>query len=365
VSVLGIVAAAIWWGPELQGYVVDNVRKQLFHEIYPYLGLTSLLAIAAGAFACARDRLELPSRTWVLIGIVAADLSLWLWHQDLPGGTASTAAMFGPKTAASNRISELLGSTGRFAFYDPNHRAKRADLPILLTPDFAGLEGYASVQGFGSVVDATYWDRTGSHLTRHLDTSVLEGDLADELELRLVLVVRSYLVQAPGDPRPTDPQLEAALRPPHWQEIESYGDLRLFVNTQPRAHLWVLPAVGSESIAAKVSVERLEDDGAELDRVSTPGPATLVRSVAFAEGWTALLRGDDGVQVRRPALRHGILQEVALPAGTTTIEWSYDPPGVGWGVALSLLAAGGLVAGLLALFALTRRDHVRAARVQA
>jgi hypothetical protein len=318
-----------------------------------YLVMTLLLAFAAGFLAFGWERLRAGVRVWALLAIVALDLGVGLSQQDF--APVSVHAMLGSAPEAT-RIANLFGE-GRFALFDPNQRAADSELLTLFSPDLAGLHGWASVQGFGSVVDATYWEQTGSHFIRHLDPSVLAGELADELDLRVVLLPRSYLVQARGDPRPADPDLALALEPPHWREVEGSGDLRLFVNTRSRGRVWLEPAPSAP--AYQVAATTIGEDDHEVDRVSSEAPATLVRSVAYADGWNAVLRAADGDARVLPVFRHGLLQAATIPAGSFTVEWSYSAPRATLGLALSSVA--GLALGVL-LLALRLRSRAAPAR---
>ncbi|MGA2835934.1 MAG: hypothetical protein ABSF84_04995 [Acidimicrobiales bacterium] len=88
-------------------------------------------------------------------------------------------------------------------------------------------------------------------------------------------------------------------------------------------------------------------------RVSCPHPATLVRRVQYAPGWTADIGGrSQAVAEYRPG-PPGLFQTVTVPAGTTTIRFTYLPPGTRWAFPVAVVAWLGLVVSLV----VTRRNR--------
>jgi Bacterial membrane protein YfhO len=63
--------------------------------------------------------------------------------------------------------------------------------------------------------------------------------------------------------------------------------------------------------------------------VSCPAPTTLVRRETYLPGWQASVDGHD-VSIAPSA---GLFQAIPLSAGSHEISFSYEPPGVGWGLA--------------------------------
>jgi hypothetical protein len=85
--------------------------------------------------------------------------------------------------------------------------------------------------------------------------------------------------------------------------------------------------------------------------VRAPGPGVLVLSDTFSPGWRAYA---DGVEV--PLFRvDGKFRGVAVPAGTTVVEYRYTAPGFNAGAAISAAA----LLGLLAACAVERLRAVR------
>ena len=95
--------------------------------------------------------------------------------------------------------------------------------------------------------------------------------------------------------------------------------------------------------------------------VRSPRPALLVRSEAYAVGWTARLTPLGGGTTRLVRVQPmGIIQAVPVPAGSYTVTWRYAPPTVHAGLLASAAGAAGLVA--LAALALVTRRRRRARR---
>jgi hypothetical protein len=210
-----------------------------------------------------------------------------------------------------------------------------------LRPDLPMLRALPSVQGYGSVVEATYAARTGTHTIRVVKPSVLAGTEADDLNLRRLLVPPSY-VEPPttaGGSRSVDTALQAALAAPRWRRTGTIGEFAVFTNTRARGRAWLQPMAASAGGASgSVTVQRVGTQDEETDRVRSNDPVRLVRSVAYADGWSAELRTADGSVRSVPVRRLGLVQSAAVPAGVTTVTWTYHAPGLRAGLVLTLLA---------------------------
>jgi hypothetical protein len=134
--------------------------------------------------------------------------------------------------------------------------------------------------------------------------------------------------------------LAAALGAGGWVEVEGVGGFSAFVNHAAARPFTVTSAGASWSV--------LSSDpwtGAVSVRVSTPRPASLLRSTAAVPGWRAVVAHGGraaAVEVRR----HGLVQAVAVPAGVSTVTFFYVAPG--WDAAQLMALGGALVlAGLV------------------
>jgi hypothetical protein len=146
--------------------------------------------------------------------------------------------------------------------------------------------------------------------------------------------VRYVVVSATGDD-PTGSPFPSSGTPP-WP-----AGPRL-VHRDGFAEIWQLPdpapafslddAPGCTAIA----------DGWDEVRISCPHPVTLVRRVQYAPGWTAGFDGRAEVVTESRSGPSGLFQTITVPAGTTTVRFTYLPPGMRWAVPVAAVAWLGL-----------------------
>ena len=245
--VVALVVTAALWGDELERflYAVPG-RIDLFGQLRWYLVVAVIVAVAVGAFAVSYRALQPRHRAVLLVLLVVADLGVTLVNQELGPVDSSVVATSGSDTAA---LRTRLRNGGRFAVYDPQQRVRVDDnvLAQALRPDLPMLRALPSVQGYGSVVEATYAARTGTHTIRVVKPSVLAGTEADDLNLRRLLVPPSY-VEPPttaGGSRSVDTALQAALAAPRWRRTGTIGEFAVFTNTRARGRAWLRPMAAS------------------------------------------------------------------------------------------------------------------------
>lgn len=163
---------------------------------------------------------------------------------------------------------------------------------------------------------------------------------------------RSYL--ADGD-------LADAVRPGEWTQVGFADDFAVFRAEYTPEAAWLEPA-GSTSGAAspssaladsKARVVETTTDETTITATST-SPALLVWSSAWDPGWTAELVNAGGDKVV-PVKRVGLVQGVEVPAGTSTVRFSYEPQGFALGLGLSFITFGALVVACVSVFAVRRR----------
>ena len=117
------------------------------------------------------------------------------------------------------------------------------------------------------------------------------------------------------------------------------------------SQVWELPAPApafSLRGAAGVAACHVVDFGWDVARVTCARPTTLIRRVQYAPGWTADVGGSTATVVQARSGPPGLFQSVKVPAGTTTVRFTYLPPGEGVAVPIAVLAwvalsASGLV----------------------
>jgi hypothetical protein len=161
-----------------------------------------------------------------------------------------------------------------------------------------------------------------------------------------------------------DGALEGSLQPPHWRYGGTVGPWLVYLDTRTRGLSWVVPVGSTDPAVASVPGSSATTDvewpqGPGTTTVSTPVAGLVVRSVAYAAGWHAeLVRADGRTTV--PVERLGPVQAVRVPAGTTTIVWTYTSGTAVAAAWISAVAALLLVcAGLAAIFARRRTARDR------
>ena len=235
IAVIALVASALLAGPSLQRWLaVPKPDSTIFHELRPYLFGVLFLAICVALFVTLYRRVSLPVRAWALVIIVAADVGLVMVNGELGFTDTATLRRDIPYTG---QLARALEGGGRMAVYDPQHRVT-TDFSEAITSDLNIVHGLLTVQGYSSVVDGKYNAATGTHTRRLIYPSALRGDIADQLDLRLLLVPPSYLgsssTRIPSEQGAPDPQLQAALAPPHWVPAGHSGPYLEYANTRAR-----------------------------------------------------------------------------------------------------------------------------------
>jgi hypothetical protein len=146
-----------------------------------------------------------------------------------------------------------------------------------------------------------------------------------------------------------DGSLRDDVDPGRWRFDGTIGPFSVF-SDNVAGMAWVQGSAG-----ATARVVSSTSWGAVTVRVHSAHPATLVRSEQFAAGWQATVRSaaaPSGAGRAETVQRHGLVQAVAVPAGTSLVSFSYRPHRVDEGVAAT-------VVGVLALLALSRWPRLR------
>jgi hypothetical protein len=82
----------------------------------------------------------------------------------------------------------------------------------------------------------------------------------------------------------------------------------------------------------------------ETVRVNTPEPATIVRSVAWDQGWKGSVSVNGAAARSVPVASYDLVQRVQIPAGHDVVTFRYRPPHLVVASVLSLGAMGLLLA---------------------
>lgn len=179
------------------------------------------------------------------------------------------------------------------------------------------------------------------------------------------LLLRAVVVDAgrPATRLALDGPLQGRIQGPHWRYQATIGSFVAWKNLRAPGRAW-LQATGSRTpdpsttAPGRVRTVATSPTDSQQTVVSLPRPALLVRSEAYAKGWTARLTPSSGGPTRVVTVRPlGIVQAVPVPAGRYTVTWRYAPSVVLDGLAASLaglVLLGGLV--LVAIVARRRAD---------
>ena len=166
------------------------------------------------------------------------------------------------------------------------------------------------------------------------------------------------IVAADGSAFVADGQLQDALVPSHWEFTGFDGSFAVFGNRFAQGQLRIESLQGRPSAHAWIR----EVSGAPAEptaaTVFSPHGARVVRSVAAIPGWSATWQPRHGTATTLTVQRDGIVQAVEVPPGRGVLTWSYTPPRLPVGIALSL-AATALVFLLFLAAALAGLHHHR------
>jgi hypothetical protein len=151
------------------------------------------------------------------------------------------------------------------------------------------------------------------------------------------------VIEPGGSVLVADGQLQDALVPPRWAFAGSVGPFAVFANrlASPPLRLAALPG---RSVAG-ASVRSLAGPVTEptAAAVSSVHGVSVIRAVSAIPGWSATWQPTSGPAVTLAVRRVGLVQAVAVPAGSGVLTWSYTPPGFWPGILVSLAAAIAIV----------------------
>jgi hypothetical protein len=175
-----------------------------------------------------------------------------------------------------------------------------------------------------------------------------------------------------------DGSLATAVSGPRWRYDGRVGIFPVFTTSRAAGRAWLAPnqaaaeratprtgTTTAPGAAGTVRVVSAQPWGTETLRVSAPRSEVVVRSVAYDPGWRATVTSG-GASAGAPPTGHGVivhragvLQSVTVPAGTSTVTFTYRPRSASEGLVLSGLGVAA-VAGLLAWPLRRRRPRRRA-----
>lgn len=200
-----------------------------------------------------------------------------------------------------------------------------------LVPNYGTYFGLASINDMDVPVSSPFARFVRSRLDPGSDPTGFTGQAGlggapppDRVLVQLLAGYRdasvSYVVASPGERLAAGDGLQLVFAD-HTAWIYHLGGAR--------------PYAGTDDPRCRVSSE-----GRTSVRTSCPEASTLVRRETLLPGWSATLDG-------RPvaiAPRQGIFQAVRIPAGDHRVDFSFTPPGEGWGLLAFLTGLAALCA---------------------
>ncbi len=153
----------------------------------PWFVAQLIVALAVVALVLGWRHLGADRARWVLSAVVVIDLALF-GLSSATGFASATPDVVEPTKAAA---ASVLGAEGRFAIYEPT--SDYVELGAIGQPDLNVFTTLPSVQGYGSILDNTYGEATGSHFIDSLDPCALARGVFRPLRLRSLLTGPSQL----------------------------------------------------------------------------------------------------------------------------------------------------------------------------
>jgi len=156
-----------------------------------------------------------------------------------------------------------------------------------------------------------------------------------ELDATHPVTVESALVTETNATLPTyrfDSPFQEALDSPAWRLVNTIGTFSVFKANTLRPSDWLrLPTKGA------ITHVRNATWGDTWVSLHANSPVTLVRSTSYLPGWRATaLNVATGENTALPVQRNGLIQQVAVPAGTWVVHFHYHAPYIELGLSASL-----------------------------
>jgi len=155
-----------------------------------------------------------------------------------------------------------------------------------------------------------------------------------------------------------DGQLQAALVPPSWTFAGFDGSFAVFANHDAQPPLLVEALPGRSVSGAWITGSGGAPAEPAAATVFSPHGACVVRSVAAIPGWSATWQPRHGPAIALAVQRDGLIQAVDVPPGLGVVTWSYAPPGLAAGLALSLAATALILGCWAATLVASRRRRL-------
>jgi hypothetical protein len=149
-----------------------------------------------------------------------------------------------------------------------------------------------------------------------------------------------------------DGSLSSVVNPELWRHQGTVDGYTLFVRLQPPKPIYAISPGSKATSPVKVLSSNTK---VETVRVHAGGPLTVVRAVAWDPGWEGLISVNGGSPEKVPVGRHGLVQQIQVPAGNDVVTFQYRPPHL---ILASVLSLGGAIVLLVScVVALVRRGR--------
>jgi hypothetical protein len=143
------------------------------------------------------------------------------------------------------------------------------------------------------------------------------------------------IVTAGGQAFVANGELQNALVPPGWGFAGRDGSFAVFTDRAVRGPLTLQALSGGPAAGSYVRMISSTADEPTAAVVRSPRGVRVIRAVAAIPGWTASWHPRRGPSLTLVVRRAGIVQSVDVPPGRGIVTWSYAPPRLAEGLALS------------------------------
>ena len=134
-----------------------------------------------------------------------------------------------------------------------------------------------------------------------------------------------------------DGSLSSALLPGVWRQQGTVQGYTLFVRVKPPIPIYAVSSSGERSSHVTVISG---SSNAETARVRAVTPLTIVRDVAWDQGWEGSVSVNGGSSRNVEVTRHDLVQQLHVPPGNDVLTFRYQPPHL---LVASILSVGALL----------------------
>jgi hypothetical protein len=139
-------------------------------------------------------------------------------------------------------------------------------------------------------------------------------------------------IEVAGQPFELGGSLSSAVVPGPWRQVGTAQGYTVFGFTKPPVPIMAVTA-GGKQVPMQVLTSTTKS---EQVRVRAPGPAAVVRSVAWDSGWTGSVSVNGGSPVTVKVGSYDLVQRVQIPAGDDVVTFHYTPPHIRLATVLSV-----------------------------